>query len=67
MGNTMGRKFYISGVGEFFKKSLGMFAEKIIDTNGNEIPIEGIEVGQKVFAIFKSGTGFTRTSLIRII
>ncbi|MBN1931128.1 MAG: hypothetical protein JW786_05915 [Desulfobacterales bacterium] len=67
MDNAMNRKFYISGMGEFFKKSLGMFAEKITDRYGNEISIESIEVGQKGFAIFKSGTGFSRTSFIRII
>jgi len=37
MDHTRDRKFYVSSVGELFKKSLEMFAEKITKTNGNEI------------------------------
>lgn len=65
--NAIHRKFNVSSVGELYMNSIEMFAEKITDMAGNAIPIENIEVGQKVFVFFSSGTGLTRTSAKRIL
>lgn len=62
----MDKKYAISSVGNFYKKSLEMFAEKLVDENGKEINAEDMELGDLAYAIFPSGTGKTRTSVRRI-
>ena len=62
----MERKFNVSSMGELFNKSVENIADKITDKDGNEISLESISVGQKVFLVFRNGTGFTRTSAERI-
>lgn len=59
-------KFNVSSVGELYKNSVENFAEKITDTEGKEISIDKVAVGQKIFIVFKSGTGYTRTSAERV-
>ncbi len=59
-------KFDVSSVGILFRNSLEMFAEKIVDDSGNEIQASSMKINDKAFAVFESGTGKTRTSLVRI-
>lgn len=62
----MNQRYYVSSVGNLFKKSLEMFADKLLDENGNEITAADMQINDKAFALFKSGTGITRTSVVRI-
>lgn len=62
----MDKKFYVSSVGNLFKVSLEMFADKLIDQNGKEITPDEMNINDKAYAIFRSGTGTTRTSVTRI-
>ncbi|MFP4226613.1 MAG: hypothetical protein ACLFRF_07775 [Desulfobacterales bacterium] len=66
MDKSFNRKFYVDGVGVLYKKSLEMFADKLLDTQGVEITVDDIEPDQKLIAVFKSGTGDTRTIVNRI-
>ncbi len=58
--------FDISSIGKLFWKSLEMFAYRLEDENGNELRLNALEIEQKFFVVFLSGTGFTRTSAVRI-
>ena len=58
--------FDISSIGKLFRKSLEMFAYRLEDENGNELCLDAVEIEQKFFVVFPSGTGFTRTSGVRI-
>jgi hypothetical protein len=66
MEEIMEKRYAISSVGNFYKKSLEMFAEKLVDENGKEIDAEEMELGDWAYAIFSSGTGKTKTSVRRI-
>jgi len=66
MDESIGRKFQVDGVGVLFKKSLEMFADCLLDARGAEITVNDIECNQKIIAVFKSGTGSTRTMVKRI-
>ncbi len=66
MDESFNRKFYVDGVGVLYKKSLDMFADRLLDAEGIEITVDDIEPDQKVIAVFKSGTGNTRTIVNRI-
>ncbi len=66
MDESFNRKFYVDGVGVLYKKSLDMFADRLLDAEGIEIIVDDIEPDQKVIAVFKSGTGDTRTIVNRI-
>ena len=58
--------FDVSSMGKLFRKSLEMFAYRLEDENGNEIRLDTLSIEQKFFVVFPSGTGFTRTSGVRI-
>jgi hypothetical protein len=58
--------FDVSSIGKLFRKSLEMFAYRLEDENGNELCLDAVEIEQKFFVIFPSGTGLTRTSGVRI-
>jgi hypothetical protein len=66
MDESTGRKFQVDGVGILFKKSLEMFADRLLDGKSAEIAVDDIECNQKIIAVFKSGTGNTRTIVKRI-
>lgn len=59
-------RFDVSSVGPLFRNSLELFADKIVDENGKEIKAHQMKINDKAYAVFQSGTGKTRTSLIRI-
>lgn len=56
----------VSSMGKLFRKSLEMFAYRLEDENGNELCLDALKIEQKFFVVFPSGTGFTRTSAVRI-
>ncbi|MBI5589990.1 MAG: hypothetical protein HY881_05860 [Deltaproteobacteria bacterium] len=58
--------FDISSMGKLFRKSLEMFAYRLEDENGKELCLDALEIEQKFFVVFHSGTGLTRTSGVRI-
>jgi hypothetical protein len=58
--------FDISSIGKLFRKSLEMFAYRLEDESGDELCLDALKVEQKFFVVFPSGTGFTRTSGVRI-
>lgn len=66
MDGSTDRKFLVDGVGILFKKSLEMFADRLLDAKGADIAVNDIECHQKIIAVFKSGTGTTRTIVKRI-
>jgi len=66
MDESSDRRFYLNSIGLLYKKSLAMFAEKLEDAHGNNLEVDHIQVNEKFFAYFASGTGMTRTSGERI-
>jgi hypothetical protein len=58
--------FDVSSMGRLFRKSLEMFAYRLEDQYGNVLCLDALKIEQKFFVIFLSGTGFTRTSAVRI-
>jgi hypothetical protein len=58
--------FDVSSIGKLYRKSLEMFAYRLEDENGNELRLDALKIEQKFFVVFPSGTGFTRTSAMRI-
>ncbi|MEZ4524378.1 MAG: hypothetical protein R2941_00455 [Desulfobacterales bacterium] len=61
------QRFEVSSMGKLYRKSLAMFAHHLEDAQGNEIQLDDLEIHQPFFVIFPSGTGFTRTSAVRIV
>ncbi len=43
-----------------------MFADKLLDADEAEITVDAIEHDQKIIAVFRSGTGNTRTIVNRV-
>ncbi len=62
----MNRRFEVASVGKLFKKSLEMFADQLMDENGNEITADEMEVNDKAYALFWNGANTSRTSVTRI-
>lgn len=66
MENEKNQLFIVSSIGALRKKSLAMFAHRLEDDCGKELQLDELEIDQKFFVVFASGTGFTRTSAVRI-
>lgn len=62
----MNRRYNIASIGAIYRKSLEMFASRLEDLDGNPIDLDAIDVHQRFYVIFPSGTGLTRTSGIRM-
>lgn len=62
----MNRRYEVSSVGKLFKKSLEMFADQLVDENGNKITADEMNVNDKAYAVFWNGANTSRTSVIRI-
>ena len=58
--------FEVSSMGTMYRKSLLMFAHHLVDENGRTVSLEELAPGRRFFVFFRSGTGLTRTSAIRI-
>ena len=59
-------RYDVSSVGRLYRISLEMFADRLVDENGNDIKAAEMKIHDRAYAIFRSGTGNTRTSLVRI-
>ncbi len=62
----MPKRFDISSVGTYQKISVEMFADKIMDKEGNEVNLDDLDLNETAYVEFTSGTGVTRTSVVRI-
>ncbi len=62
----MNEAYDVSSVGRVYRKSLELFAHRYENENGIGIDLDDLGVGQKFFVVFPSGTGFTRTSAVKI-
>ncbi len=58
--------FEVASIGALHRKSLKMFAHHLEDTDGKKILLDDLGVDQPFFVVFQSGTGFTRTSAVRV-
>jgi len=60
------RQYDIASVGRLYWKSLELFAIRLESQDGQMLSQENVEIAEKFIVIFPSGTGYTRTSGIRI-
>ncbi len=67
MSEIRDRIFEVSSMGRLYRKSLNMFACYLEDNKGNKIHLDNLSVDQPFFVFFKSGTGITRTSAVRVV
>ncbi len=61
------QQFSVSSLGTLYRASLEMFAHHLENEDGVTIQVDDLAVAQQFFVFFKSGTGLTRTSAVRII
>lgn len=61
------KKYYVPTFGEFYLNSLRHLVVKVETPEGMEIDPEDMELNQKAFLYFKSGTGLTKTHVTRIL
>jgi len=61
------RMFEVSSIGRMYWKSLILFRHHLEDADGNRLELEELEPNQPFCVVFKSGTGFTRTSAVRVL
>ena len=67
MHDDRDQRFMVSSLGTLYRTSLEMFAHHLEDEDGVRIMVDDLAVDQPFFVIFKSGTGYTRTSAVRVI
>ncbi len=60
------RQYEISSVGRLYWKSLELFATRLENLTGQELDQNNLQVDERFFVIFPSGTGMTRTSGVRV-
>ncbi len=60
------RRYEISSVGLLYWKSLELFATRLESPEGQTVAQESLQIDDPFFVIFPSGTGFTRTSGVRV-
>jgi hypothetical protein len=60
------QQFKVSSLGVLYRASLETFAHQLENKDGETIQVDDLAVDQQFFVVFKSGTGFTRTSAVRI-
>lgn len=58
--------FDVSSVGKLYRESLLGFANHFEDEGGRTIHLEELDVNQRFYVFFASGTGLTKTSAMRI-
>lgn len=63
----MQRKYDIASIGVLYWKSLELFAIRLEDMKGRVLDQSELQVDERFWVIFPSGTGFTRTSGVRVI
>ena len=61
------QQFMVSSLGTLYRTSLEMFAHHLENKAGVTVKIDDLDVDQLFFVIFRSGTGYTRTSAVRIV
>ncbi len=62
----MERKYDIASVGVLYWKSLELFATRLEGMEGRVLDQSDLQVNERFWVIFPSGTGFTRTSGVRV-
>jgi hypothetical protein len=67
MDEDRDQRFMVSSLGTFYRASLEMFAHHLETVDGKKIKINELNIDQPFFVIFQSGTGFTRTSAVRLL
>lgn len=66
MQDKRNQRFEVSSMGTMHRTSLEMFAHHLEDDEGQKILLDDLAMDQTFFVVFESGTGFTRTSAVRI-
>jgi len=61
------RKYDIASIGILYWKSLSLFECRLEDCQGRLLHQADIKVDQPFWVIFPSGTGFTRTTGVRVV
>lgn len=60
------RKYDIASIGVVYWKSLTIFECHLEDGDGNYLKQSDIELDEHFWVIFPNGTGYTRTSGVRV-
>ncbi len=60
------RKYDIASIGVLYWKSLTIFECRLEDDKGHAIEQSDIKIDEHFWVIFPSGTGYTRTTGVRV-
>jgi hypothetical protein len=61
------KRFEVTGMGQFFRKSILLFVETILDKKtGEKLDLDTMKPSDRGIVLFKSGTGLMRATITRI-